>query len=53
MQVLGKMAVGEKLTVHIHKPNGEKPSVKPHLLRDEGYAQMNEALKQFVEGESK
>lgn len=103
VQVTGRMAVGEQLTVEIHKPNGEETSVQPHLLRlepdreltwgggihglfygehvflleemgsgrtrlihkedftglavqfvpleaiDEGYAQMNEALKRHIE----
>ena len=107
VQVTGKMSVGEQLIVYIHKPNGEKTSVKPHLLRlipnqeltwgggihglfygehvflleeiengrsrlihkeaftglavqfvpleaiDEGYALMNEALKQYIEGDEK
>lgn len=103
VQVTGRLAVGEQLTIQIHKPNGEETAVKPHLLRlepkreltwgggirglfygehvflledigngrtrlihkedftglavqfvqleaiDEGYALMNEALKQYVE----
>lgn len=107
VQVTGKMAVGEKLIVQIHKPNGEETVVNPHLLRiepnreltwgggirglfygehiflleevgngrthlihkesftglavqfvpleaiDEGYALMNEALKQYIEGSEK
>jgi hypothetical protein len=33
VQVTGEMAPGQKLMVHIHKPNGEETTVKPHLLR--------------------
>ena len=35
VEVIGKAAVGEPLVVHISKPNGETPTVHPHMLRME------------------
>ena len=33
VSVEGRMAVGEKLAVEIHKPNGERVSIEPHVMR--------------------
>lgn len=33
VKVVGNLKVGEKLFVEIHKPNGEKIEIHPHVLR--------------------